>query len=135
MANVIFTVGLKMIGDRASAVASAAAAIAGMSADDRTAGFANTDTTCSTGGAPTNFQGNALDATPIGPAAATPYVVPHLMTLTTSQLNTVTVKRFALHNTASPLIGGSTIISGIDGLSLLKQSGFALTTTFKHSYS
>ncbi len=135
MANVIHTQGLKMIGDRASGVAGAGAAIAGMAADDRTAGFANTDTSCSSGGAPSNFQGNALDATPIGPAAATPYVVPHLMTLTTGQLNTVTVKRFSLHNTASPLIGGATLIAGIDGLSLLKQSGFALTTTFKLSYT
>lgn len=135
MANVNMTTGLKMVGDRASGVAGAAAAIAGMAVDDRAAGFAATDTTCSTGGAPANFQGNALDATPIGPAAATPYVVPHIMTLTTGQFNTFVVKRISLHNTAAPLIAGATLMFGIDGLSLTKAATFSLTTTFKLSYT
>lgn len=135
MANVNMTAGLKMVGDRASGVAAAPAAIAGMSVDDRTAGFVNTDTTCSTGGAPANFQGNALDSTPTSPAAATPHVVTHLMTLTTAQFNTFTIKRIALHNIAAPLIAGATLMFGIDGLSLTKASTFSLITTFKLSYT
>lgn len=135
MANVSMTQGLKMVGDRASGVAGAAAAIAGMSVDDRAAGFAAADTTCSTGGAPTNFQGNALDGTPTSPAAATPHVVTHLMTLTTAQFNTFTVKRIALHNINAPLIAGATLMFGIDGLSLTKASSFSLTTTFRLPYS
>lgn len=135
MANVNIVSGLKMVGDRASGVAGAAAAIAGMSVDDRATGFVNTDTTCSTGGAPTNFQGNALDSTPTSPAAATPHVVSHLMTLTAGQFNTFVVKRIALHNINAPLIAGATLMFGIDGLSLTKQSTFSIVTTFKLSYT
>lgn len=124
-----------MVGDRASGVAGAAAAIAGMSVDSNTS-FTNTDTTvASTGGTPTNFQGNALDSTPTGGAAATPYVVSHLMTLTTAQYNTFTVKRVGLHNSAAPTNASATLMFGIDGLSLVKQSTFSLVTTFKLSYT
>lgn len=135
MANVNMTQGLKMVADRASGVAGAAAAIAGMSVDDNTS-FANTDSACSsTGGAPANFQGNALDATPTGGAAATPYVVSHVMTLTTGQYNTRVIKRIGLHNSAAPTSSSSTLMFGIDGLSLTKASTFSLVTTFKLSYS
>lgn len=135
MANVNFTQGLKMVGDRASGVAGAGAAVAGMSVDDNTT-FTNTDTSvASTGGTPAHFQGNALDSTPTGGAAATPYVVSHVMTLTTGQYNTFVVKRIALHNTASPTNASTTVMFGIDGLSLTKASTFSLVTTFKLSYS
>lgn len=135
MANVNMTQGLKMVGDRASGVAGAAAAIAGMSVDDN-ASFTNTDTSCSsTGGAPANFQGNALNSTPTGGAAATPYVVSHVMTLTTAQYNTFIVKRIGLHNSAAPTNASATLMFGIDGLSLTKQSSFSLITTFKLSYT
>jgi hypothetical protein len=135
MANVNMTQGLKMVGDRASGVAGAAAANAGMSVDDN-ATFTNTDTSCaSTGGSPTNFQGNALDSTPTGGVAATPYVVSHLMTLTTAQYNTFIIKRIGLHNSAAPTRTTTTLMFGIDGLSLTKQSSFSLVTTFKLSYT
>lgn len=135
MANVNFTQGLKNVGDRASGVSGAGAAIAGMSVDDNTT-FTNTDTSvASTGGTPAHFQGNALDATPTGGAAATPYVVSHVMTLTTGQYNTFVVKRIALHNTAAPTNASTTVMFGIDGLSLTKASSFSLVTTFKLSYS
>lgn len=135
MANVNMTAGLKMVADRASGVAGAAAAIAGMSVDDNTT-FTNTDNDCSdTGGAPAHFQGNALDSTPTGGAAATPYVVTHLMTLTTGQYNTFVVKRIGLHNSAAPTNSSTTLMFGIDGLSLTKASTFSLVTTFKLSYT
>lgn len=135
MANVNMTQGLKMVGDRASGVSGAAAAIAGMSVDDNTT-FTNTDTTvASTGGTPSHFQGNALDSTPTGGSAATPYVVSHIMTLTTGQYNTFIIKRIGLHNSASPTNSSSTLMFGIDGLSLTKASTFSLVTTFKLSYT
>lgn len=135
MAARVVNQGLKMIGDRASGVSGAAAAIAGMSFDDSSVAFAATDTACNSGGAVTNFQGNALDSTPTGTAATTPYVVTHLCTLTTAQLNGVTVKRFALHNSATPTSSSTTLISGVDGFSLTKASSFSMTPTYKHSYS
>jgi hypothetical protein len=135
MANVNMTAGLKMVGDRASGVAGAAAAIAGMSADDNTHTFLNTDTACATQGASPHFQGNAFDSTPTGGAAATPYVVSHVMTLTTGQFNTFTVKRFGLHNSNAPTDAGTTLMFGIDGFSLVKQSTFKLVTTIQLSYS
>lgn len=135
MASKVVNQGLKMIGDRASGVASAAAAIAGMSFDDSTVAVAAADTAANTGGAITNFQGNALDSTPTSPAAATPHVVTHLCTLTTGQFNTFVVKRILAHNSASPTASSTTLISGVDGFSLTKQSTFSLTPTYKHSYS
>lgn len=124
-----------MIGDRASGVAGAAAAVAGMSFDDSAVAFAAADTAANSGGAITNFQGNALDSTPTGGAAATPYVVTHLCTLTTGQLNGVTVKRFALHNSSTPTASSTTLISGVDGFSLTKAATFSMTPTYRHSYS
>lgn len=135
MAAVSMTAGLKMVGDRASGVSGAAAAIAGMTFDDNTVAFANTHTACNSGGASPHIQGNALDATPIGPAAATPYVVPHICTLTQAQFNGNTVKRIALHNSAAPTDSSATLMFGVDGFSFLKASGFALIPTFKLSYS
>lgn len=133
MAAVSFRQGLKMVGDRASGVAGAAAAIAGMSFDDSSVAFVATDTAANTGGAITNFQGNALDSTPTGGAAASPYVTSHISTLTTAQLNGATVRRIALHNTSTPTASGTTIMFGIDGLSFVKNSGFNLVPTFKLS--
>jgi len=135
MASKVVNQGLKMIGDRASGVSGAAAAIAGMSFDDSTVAFAATDTAANSGGAITNFQGNALDSTPTGPAATTPYVVTHLCTLTTGQFNTFTVKRMAAHNSNAPTTSSTTLISGVDGFAITKQSTFSITPTYKHSYS
>lgn len=135
MTAVNFTQGLKMVGDRASGVAGAAAAIAGMSFDNNTNAFVNTHTACNTPGASPNFQGNALDSTPTGSAATTPYITSHVCTLTTAQFNTFTVKRIALHNSATPTDSSTTLMFGIDGWSLLKNSGFALIPTFKLQYT
>ena len=135
MAAVVTTQGLKMIGDRASGVSGAGAAIAGMSFDDNTVTFVNTHTACASGGASPHFQGNALDSTPTGGAAATPYVVSHVCTQTTGQFNTFTIKRIAVHNTNAPTDAGATLISGVDGFSITKASSFSLTPTYKHSYS
>jgi hypothetical protein len=145
MANVNFTQGLKMVGDRASGVAGAGAAITHMSLDDGavTGGghtnFVNTDTTLRNGGTggPTLQSSSAvLDSTPTSPAAATPHVVTHVYTLPAADvnLNTKTITRIALHNGA-PSATSSTLMFGIDGLSLTKQSTFSLVTTFKLSYT
>lgn len=135
MAAVSMTQGLKMVGDRASGVAGAAAAIAGMSFDDNTVTFVNTHTACNSGGASPHIQGNALDSTPTGGSAATPYIVSHVCTLTSGQFNGNTVKRIALHNTNAPTDSTTSLMFGVDGFSLAKASGFALVPTFKVQYS
>jgi len=124
-----------MIGDRASSVAGAGAAIAGMTFDSNTVAFVNTHTACNSGGASPQIQGNALDSTPTGGAAATPYVVSHLCTLTAGQFNTFIVKRMAVHNSAAPTDASTTLISGVDGFSITKAASFSMTPTYKHSYS
>lgn len=135
MTAVSMTQGLKLLGDRASSVAGAGAALAGMSFDSNTNAFAAAHTACATPGASPDFQGNALDSTPTGGAAATPYVVSHLGTLTAGQYNTKVVKRIGLHNTNAPTDAGTTLMFGVDGFSITKASSFALTATFKLSYS
>lgn len=135
MAAVSMLAGLKMVGDKASGVAGAAAAIAGMTFDNNTVAFAAAHTACNSGGASPNIQGNALDATPVGPAAASPYVVPHLCTLTAGQFNGNIVKRIGLHNSATPTDSTASLMFGVDGLSITKAATFALTPTFRLSYS
>lgn len=135
MASVNMKTGLKMVGDRASGVAGAAAAIAGMSVDNNTNVFTNNDTNCAAGGASPNFQGNGLDSTPTGTAATTPYVVTHLMTLTAGQFNTFIIKRIALHNTATPTDAGITLMFGIDGFSITKNVTYASLITYQLSYT
>lgn len=136
MANVNMQQGLKNAGDRVSGVSGAAVAIGAMGFDDRATGFSATDTAHNTGGAPTNFIGKALDATPTGGSASSPYVVTHQATLGTADFNTFTVKRIALHFKATaPAVGDATLGFGIDGLSLTKASTFSLITIFKLSYT
>lgn len=124
-----------MVGDRASGVAGAAAAIAGMSFDDNTHTFLNTDTATNTQGASPHFQGNALDSTPTGGAAATPYVVTHLCTLTSGQFNGNTIKRYGLHNSNAPTDSSTTLMFGIDGFSITKAATFSSLTTYQLSYT
>lgn len=140
MAAVNFTQGIKCAGDRLSAVASFGLPIQSMSFDDNTAAFVNTDTKTSQAGASPHFQGNSLDSVPTGGAAATPYVTSHVCTLTLAQYNTFVVKRIALHNGAgtppsatAPTDSTTTIMFGLDGLSLTKQATFSLVPTFKLS--
>ena len=138
MANVNMTQGLKNAGDRVSGVAGAVVAIGSMGFDDRATGFSTSDTAHNSGGAPSNFIGKALDATPTGGAAASPYVVSHVATLGTSDFTTPdkTVKRIALHFKATaPTVSDTTIGFGVDGLTLVKQTTFSLITTFKLSYT
>lgn len=106
-----------------------------MGFDDSSTAFVASSTSHSTG-SPTNMLGKALDATATGGAAASPYVVSHVATLTTAEFNTFTVKRIALHNLATaPVVGSTTIAFGIDSLSLMKTSGFSLISTLKLSYT
>jgi hypothetical protein len=145
MANVNMTQGLKLVGDRASAVAGALAAIASMSLDDGavTGGghtnFVNTDTTLrngGTGGPTMQTTSPALDSA-TSPVAATPHVVTHTYTLPAADanLNGKTITRIALHSGAAPTVTTSTLAFGIDGLSLAKAATFSLVTTFKLSYT
>lgn len=137
MAAVNMKTGLKMVGDRASGVSGAAAAIAGMSFDDNTHTFLNTDTALNTQGAsPSTPAGIALDSTPTGGAAATPYVVTHIGTLNTAAgFDTKTVKRIAIHNSNAPTDSSATLMFGVDGFSIVKAASFTMPTTFKLSYT
>jgi hypothetical protein len=136
MATVNMQQGLKNAGDRVSGVSGNPVAVGAMGFDDRATGFAATDTAHNSGGAPTNFIGKALDSTPTGGAAASPYVVSHAATLATGDFNGSVVKRIGLHFKATaPTVSDTTLGFGIDGLSITKASTFALVTTFKLSYS
>lgn len=127
MASIVPNQGLQMIGDRASAVAGAGAAIDRMAVDDKAVAFVAGDTTL---GSPTNIQANLLDSTPTRAGQ----MVTHVMTLTTGQFNGFTVKRISLHNGA--VTGTSaTLIAGVDGQSFVKASGFSLKFTFQLTYS
>jgi len=106
-----------------------------MGVDDSASAFVSTSTDHSVG-APVNMLGKALDALATGGVAASPYVVSHVMTLTTAEFNTFVIRRIALHNlTTAPIVTTDSIAFGIDGLSLTKQSTFSLITTFKLSYT
>jgi hypothetical protein len=130
MASITVNQGLQMIGDRASGVAGAGAAAVSMAVDDSATAFAAGTTTLAS---PTNLQANAFDSTP----TRSGQTVTHLMTLTTGQFNTFTVKRVSLHNVAAGSVTGTStsLIAGIDGLSLTKQSTFSLKLTVQITYT
>jgi hypothetical protein len=127
MASLIVNQGLQMIGDRASGVAGAGNAISNMAVDDKATAFVAGDTNL---GSPTNLQNNVLDSTP----TRSGQVVSHVMTLTTGQFNTFTVKRISLHN-GTATATSTTLIAGIDAQSILKGSTFSLKFTVQITYS
>jgi hypothetical protein len=129
MASLIFNRGLQLIGDRASSVAGAGAAIQTLAVDDSTTAFTATDTNC---GSPTNFFDKAFDATP----TRSSQTVSHVATLTTGEYNQ-RIRRVTLHNDTTSNVTGSsnTLVAGIDGLDLLKQNTFSLRIQFDITYS
>lgn len=136
MATLVVNRGLQMIGDRASGVAGAGAAVTTMAVDDGTRSLAAADVDCSStgsgGSAPTNFVSQAFDATPTRAGQT----VTHVVTLAVGTAN-FTIKRVTLHNAAAGSVTGtsSTLISGIDALSLTKTSSFTLKLSVTLTYS
>lgn len=93
-----------------------------MTFDDSVTAFVAGDTNL---GSPSNVQAVAFDATPVRTAQTAVMAG----TLTTGQLNGVTIRRIAEHDTAFGSVNGSsnTLIGGVDGQGLAKTSDFSLT--------
>lgn len=125
---IIVDQGLQIIGERASFV-TPAGRIQSMAVDDKTGTIGSTDTTL---GSPTNLQANAFDGDPTRSAQT----ITHVMTVTSGQFNTFTVKRITLHNVASGSVSGTSasLVGGVDSQTFIKQSTFSLVFTVKISY-
>lgn len=120
-----------MVADRASGVAGAGAAIASMSVDDSSVAFAAGDTALNSGGAVTTESDANFDSTP----TRSGQVVSHVATFGTGV--SLTIRRIALHNAAAASVSTSstTLIAGVDGQSIVKDSSFSLTITMKITYT
>lgn len=79
--------------------------------------------------AATNKQVNALDLTPTLSSEEVTYTA----TLTSGQLNTVTIICITLHYDGASTNTG--VAAGVDGLSFLKKSTFAVTSTMKINHT
>ncbi len=77
----------------------------------------------------TNKQVNALDSTP----SLSSEEVTYTSTLTTGQLNGVTIDALTLHYDGAGTNTG--VAAGVDGLSLLKAATYALTSTMKINHT
>jgi hypothetical protein len=130
MASRVVNQGLQTIAERASMTTPTFGRIQSMRVDDGTTGFAAGDTSC---GITSNEQANALDSEP----ARTNQTMRHVMTLTTAQFNGQTVKRISLHNAAAGSVADSstTLVAGIDGLSIGKLATFSLTISVDITYT
>lgn len=130
MAAVVTNLGLQLVGDRASAVAGFPGAIQAMSVDDSATSLNAATTNL---GSPTNFIAQSFDTTP----TRSGQTVTHIATLAAGTFNGNTIKRVCLHD----VVGGSvtatstTLVGGIDSLSLLKGSTFSLAITVRLSYT
>lgn len=79
--------------------------------------------------AATNEQINVLDSTPTISSEEVTYI----STLTTGQLNGVTVSTVTLHYDGAGL--GTGVAAGVDGLSIVKAATYALTSTMKINHT
>lgn len=139
MATLVFTNGLQRVGVQASQATSGSGPtysvsrhIQTMSVDDSATAFAAGDTALNTGGAVTNEFDAAFDSA----ATRSSQTISHVMTLGTADYNQ-TVKRIALHDdtAANVTTSSTTVVAGIDALSLTKASTFTLKTTFRVTYA
>jgi hypothetical protein len=131
MASLIVNRGLQIIGERASGITQTA--ITSMSIDDSSTAFAAGDTALNSGGAVTNEADADFDATP----TRSSQTVSHVATFGTGVFNTNVIRRIALHNAAAASVSSSstTLIAGVDGQSLTKNSSFSVTITLKITYT
>lgn len=139
MATIVVTNGLQRIAVQASQASSGAGPtynasrhIQTMSVDDGTVAFSAGHTALNSGGAPSNTFDAAFDSTP----TRSGQTISHVMTLGTGDYNQV-VKRIALHDDTAANVSASstTLVCGIDGLSLTKASSFTLKNTVQITYS
>lgn len=96
-----------------------------LSVDDSTVAIAAADVAANTGGAITNFYAFAQDAT----STAVGTTVTVTGTVPAAQFNGFTIKRILVHDqiVGSVTASSVTAVCGIDGQSIVKNSGFALT--------
>jgi hypothetical protein len=139
MATLMTTLGLQRVAVQASQATAgsgptygAGRAIQTMSVDDSSVAFTAADTNLAAGGPVTNEFDKAFDATP----TRSGQTVSHVMTLATGDYNQ-TIRRIALHDDtpANVTTSSTTLVAGIDGLSLVKNTSFTLKTTFNITYS
>ena len=100
-----------------------------MAVDDSGTAFAAGTTTL---GSPTNLFDQAFDSAP----TRSGQVVTHVTTIAAGNGN-FTIQRVSLHDdTVANVTGTSTtVVAGIDGLSLTKTSDFSLSITLKLTYA
>lgn len=99
--------------------------IATMTWDDNTSAFAAGHTALNSVGAISNFVANITSNTTVGSQT-----IQFEGTVTTAQLNGVTIKRIALHNAATAAVtsASATLYGGVDAQTIAKTSDFSLIT-------
>lgn len=122
MAKKIVNQGLQFAVGRLSNTADSFGALQSMSVDDSTVAFAAGDTALNSGGAVSNEADANFDVTPTRSAQTTT----HTATFGTGV--SLTIKRIALHNAVASSVttSSTTLFGGIDGQSLVKDSGYSL---------
>lgn len=124
MASLIVNQGLENSGKLLAGIAGTTF-IAAMSWDDNTTGFNSTNTALNGNGAIANFVVNITSNTTVGSNT-----IQWEGTVTTAQLNGVTIKRIALHNAATAAVttASNTLYGGVDAQTIAKTSDFSLIT-------
>lgn len=131
MAAIVVNQGLNRIADTASQTSgySASRYIRTMAVDNSGTAFTAGTTTL---GSPTSQFDKAFDSTP----TRSGQVVTHVTTLAAGEAN-FTITRTSLHDDTTTNVTGSstTLVAGIDGLSLTKTSDFSLAITLRLTYA
>jgi hypothetical protein len=131
MASLVVNQGLQMIGDRASGVAGAGAAIVTGAVDNATGTTlaAHTKLNDITS---TSIFAAAFDATP----TRSGQVVSHIWTVGTGSA-AFAIGRFSLHNTASgsTTVSSTGLMAAVDGFTITQNGVFAIVVTFKLTYT
>lgn len=124
MASLIVNQGLENSGKLLAGIAGSTI-IAAMSWDDNTTGFSAANTKLNDAGAISNFVTNITSNTTVGSQT-----IQFEATVTTAQLNGVTIKRIALHNAATAAVttASNTLYGGVDAQTIAKTSDFSLIT-------
>ena len=131
MAAIVVDQGLNRIADTASQTSgySASRYIRTMAIDDSATAFTAVTTTL---GSPSNLYDQAFDSAP----TRSGQVVTHVTTIAAGNGN-FTIRRTSLHDDTTANVTGSstTLVAGIDGLSLTKTSDFTLSLTLRLTYA
>lgn len=138
MANLVVRQGLVRIalnGSQATGYSSSRY-VRTLAIDDSSNAFAAADTAANTGGAVTNFFDVALSSAVQATTTFTNDTIRHTATIPAAS-GAMTIRRISLHDdtTANTTSSSTTLIAGIDGQSLVKNTTFALTLVVDLIYS